>query len=92
MSGIPGAAKLSDAVSCPRCGYDQHGEMSTWTTGCPLESTCTECGLRIHWAELFDDRLRGPRWCVEYARTPLAIRPSQTTASTTFCDLALRGT
>ena len=66
-TGEPEAIPSDDPVRCPRCGYDQYGEIAQWTDRCPLESTCTECGLRIRWTDVLSPRRRGPRWCVEYA-------------------------
>ena len=51
---------------CPRCGYDLHGAIATWQEACPLRGTCTECGLTIHWAEIFVPGKFEPPWCVEY--------------------------
>lgn len=42
-----------DALRCPRCGYDQGGIVATWSEKCPLEGTCSECGLVFAWADLF---------------------------------------
>jgi hypothetical protein len=52
---------------CPRCGYDQRGEMSTWSDACPLESRCAECGLLIDWRQLLNPSMMRPCWGVEYA-------------------------
>ena len=54
-------------AACPRCGYDQRGEIAKWERSCPLESTCTECGLAIDWRELFNPDFSMPNWCVESA-------------------------
>lgn len=54
-------------AACPRCGYDQRGEMAKWMQSCPLVSTCTECGLLIDWRELFNPDFSMPSWCVESA-------------------------
>ena len=55
-------------VRCPRCGYDQRGVIETWKETCPLDGTCSECGLQFEWAHLFNPLLFPPRWCVEYGR------------------------
>ncbi|MCI0675798.1 MAG: hypothetical protein L0Y42_08495 [Phycisphaerales bacterium] len=55
-------------IGCPRCGYDQRGLIAMWLDSCPMTGVCTECGLTIEWAELLSDKVRKPRWCVEYAR------------------------
>jgi hypothetical protein len=56
---------LSDAVICPRCGYDQRGVMATWSESCPLQGTCSECGLELEWAPVLTNKFNMPRWCVE---------------------------
>lgn len=38
---------------CPKCGYDQSGEIATWETQCPLEGRCSECGIAFAWSERF---------------------------------------
>lgn len=37
---------------CPRCGYDLHGTIDTWTDACPLTGVCSECGLEFIWSEI----------------------------------------
>ncbi len=55
-------------LNCPRCGYDVSGVVPTWTESCPLEGTCSECGLSFTWADIFfPDRL-WPRWSFEHGR------------------------
>ena len=50
----------------PRCGYDLHGVISSWTNACPLHGNCSECGLDIDWADIVQGRLgQMPRWYVE---------------------------
>lgn len=43
---------------CPRCGYDQSGELAIWNTTtsleCPLTHTCTECGLDFAWRDILN--------------------------------------
>ncbi|HWB19681.1 MAG TPA: hypothetical protein VG711_05220 [Phycisphaerales bacterium] len=53
-------------MKCPRCGYDQRGEIDTWTERCPLEGRCAECGLPWTWGELLNPSRSVPRWHVEY--------------------------
>jgi hypothetical protein len=55
-----------DDVRCPRCGYDQRGVMTGWVEACPLEGTCSECGLRYRWSEVLRPELFEPLWCVEF--------------------------
>jgi hypothetical protein len=52
---------------CPRCGYDQSGEVAAWTDQCPLRGLCPECGTGFAWADLFDPARQDIRWLVEHA-------------------------
>ncbi|MFM9995397.1 MAG: hypothetical protein ACKVU4_06300 [Phycisphaerales bacterium] len=54
--------------TCPRCGYDQSGVIATWgnATACPLEGTCSECGLSILWRDLLNPQWTVPRWSFEH--------------------------
>lgn len=52
---------MPEHVLCPRCGYDQRGIIAQWTDACPLQGTCTECGLQYEWLDLLKP------WCVENA-------------------------
>lgn len=70
-------------VHCPRCGYDQRGAIVTWTETCPLEGTCSECGLKFEWPELLSDHVRWPRWCVEFA-TGLLVFPIRAATTLAF--------
>lgn len=60
-------ATISSVAKCPRCGYDLRGTIAAWNEACPLSGTCTECGLDFEWAEVLSEKVRRPRWCVEYA-------------------------
>ena len=53
-------------MHCPRCGYDLAGMVASWSTSCPLQCTCTECGFEIDLSEL---NARGdvPDWFVAAA-------------------------
>src|SRR5436190_16859703 len=66
----------SSAIRCPRCGYDQRGIMATWSDSCPLNGTCTECGLQFSWSEAIHPEKSEPLWCVEFVplrrRVPVA--------------------
>lgn len=66
-AGLPSPAPSLPVVSasCPRCGYDLRGVMSTWQTACPVTGVCTECGLDFAWAELLNRALVPPAWHVE---------------------------
>ncbi|MEX0876943.1 MAG: hypothetical protein WD114_05750 [Phycisphaerales bacterium] len=52
---------------CPKCGYDQSGEIATWEERCPLEGVCPECGLAFAWADVFDPSRVHLPWYVEHA-------------------------
>jgi hypothetical protein len=54
--------------TCPRCNYDLRGTVAMWRDACPLNGTCTECGLEFEWAELLTDSYVVPPWCVESPR------------------------
>ncbi|MCA9311924.1 MAG: hypothetical protein KDA21_12005 [Phycisphaerales bacterium] len=47
---------------CPRCGYDLADIPPAWTTQCPLEGTCSECGRTFRWGDVFDPHRRARRW------------------------------
>lgn len=54
--------------ACPRCAYDLSGIAGTWTDRCPLNGTCSECGLVLRWMDAYfpdRDRVRG---LIEHAR------------------------
>jgi len=52
--------------ACPRCGYDVRGSMTTWTESCPVQGTCTECGLEFEWGRVLQPGRFAPLWCVEF--------------------------
>jgi hypothetical protein len=55
MSGEEATASILGKVSCPRCGYDQQGSVAAWgEVSCPIEGTCSECGLRFEWGDLIN--------------------------------------
>lgn len=60
-------AAKSDAVECPRCGYDVSGVMSLWKTECPLRGKCSECGYAFQWRHLLGPNLGVPKWFFETA-------------------------
>ncbi len=62
-----------DHPVCPKCGYDQSGEIATWTESCPIAGTCPECGLDFVWADLLDPSRVDVRWYVEHARSRFSI-------------------
>jgi hypothetical protein len=61
------ASRLS-AHACPRCGYDVSGVVPTWAEKCPLEGTCSECGLVYAWVDVFRPERIAPPWSFEHAR------------------------
>ena len=54
---------------CPKCGYDQSGEIATWKTQCPVQGRCPECGLEFAWANVMDPNRVELPWYVEHAKT-----------------------
>ncbi len=65
----PGLGTLAPfaRLACPRCEHDLRTAPLAWRTDCPLEGTCTECGLRFAWADLLSRGRAYPRWAVEGA-------------------------
>ena len=51
------------AVECPRCGYDQSGEVRLWAACCPLRGRCSECGLELDWSAIYSGGVS--RWSLE---------------------------
>jgi hypothetical protein len=58
---------------CPKCGYDQSGEIATWKSNCPINGICNECGIPFHWADIFDPTRTRLRWYAEHAMSPWQI-------------------
>ncbi|MHC5113911.1 MAG: hypothetical protein ACYTGP_05730 [Planctomycetota bacterium] len=52
-------------TECPRCGYELRGVVDSWSERCPLDGTCTECGLAFAWRDILHPSYRLPTWCVE---------------------------
>lgn len=52
---------------CPKCGYDQSGEVATWQSQCPMQGTCPECGLGFAWADVMNPSRVRLRWYSEHA-------------------------
>jgi hypothetical protein len=42
------------STECPRCGYDLQGIVESWHEHCPLSIACSECGLQLVCADLFE--------------------------------------
>lgn len=61
------APSTKELPTCPRCGYDLRGALATWNDTCPLDGTCTECGLHLDWAHVLRPGKFAPAWCVEFA-------------------------
>lgn len=57
-----------DRPICPKCGYDQTGEIATWDTQCPIRGICTECGLEFNWSNVMRPELGQVPWYVEHAK------------------------
>ncbi len=53
--------------ACPKCGYDQAGEIATWQTSCPVRGMCTECAYEFEWANVLDPARINLLWYVEHA-------------------------
>lgn len=58
---------------CPKCAYDQSGEIATWSTQCPTQGTCPECGIDLIWADIFDPSRVSLDWYTEHASTKRAM-------------------
>lgn len=54
---------------CPKCGYDQSGEVATWENQCPTDGTCPECGLGFAWREVMRPLIDDLPWYIEHARS-----------------------
>jgi len=52
---------------CPKCGYDQSGEIATWEAECPVDGTCPECGFEFAWADVMNPSRVVLPWYVEHA-------------------------
>ena len=55
-------------ANCPRCGYDQHGTIDTWTDSCPTRGTCSECGLDFDWADILNPYRGKLKGLLEHAK------------------------
>ncbi len=64
--------------SCPRCGYDLSGTIATWRESCPLDGTCSECGLSFAWRDVLNPRHSVATWSFEHALSRPARRWFQT--------------
>lgn len=56
---------LEKPPTCPRCGYDLTGTIAAWADHCPLEGTCSECGLHLHWSDVLVGQRALPNWHAE---------------------------
>jgi hypothetical protein len=54
---------------CPKCGYDQSGEIATWESLCPIEGRCPECGLSFEWADVINPNRVELEWYIEHAKS-----------------------
>lgn len=73
---MTGNTKLRQPI-CPRCRYDQSGDVVRWTEQCPLAGLCPECGLRFEWREVFHGAWE-PEWWVERRESSLRFRALRT--------------
>ncbi len=64
---MPPHRPITTEPTCPRCAYDQSGEVAAWTDRCPTRGTCPECGTRFFWADLFNPARLDTGWLVEHA-------------------------
>tara|TARA_R110002072_G_scaffold150953_8_gene299987 strand:- start:9419 stop:10420 length:1002 start_codon:yes stop_codon:yes gene_type:complete len=55
------------APACPKCGYDQSGEIATWQEHCPMRGLCPECGYEFSWSAVFSPLKFNLLWYVEHA-------------------------
>lgn len=62
---------------CPRCHYDQSGDVLRWTDSCPVEGLCPECGLHFQWCDLFREPLI-PDWWIERDSAHVLSRAART--------------
>ncbi len=62
-------AKPESPPRCPRCAYDQSGEVARWKESCPLEGVCTECGHVLNWAMVLCPEKYNLAWLPEHATT-----------------------
>lgn len=53
---------------CPRCDYELDGVIAAFTDQCPLQGTCSECGMEFDWANLLRADRRQLPWLFEHAR------------------------
>jgi hypothetical protein len=71
MADSRGDANSNHIHICPRCGYDQQGEIARWEVAepaaCPLQGRCSECGLELNWRLIFRPELEVPGWFIENA-------------------------
>ena len=81
---MPSTASTTPVPACPRCGYDQSGEIARWATPqqgdaapatpaappTPPTATgrCTECGLEFLWADVLEPERRYLPGFFEHAR------------------------
>jgi hypothetical protein len=59
-------ALLAGGGLCPRCGYDQRGEIVRWESACPMDGRCTECGLTFEWGDVLSMKRGRLPWCIEH--------------------------
>jgi hypothetical protein len=52
---------------CPCCGYDLSALPPTWTSTCPTQGICSECGEHFPWSDIFHPENARTLWLYEYA-------------------------
>ncbi len=75
---------LEKPPTCPRCGYDLTGTIAAWADHCPLEGTCSECGLHLHWSDVLVGQRALPNW---HAENPKGRPFLSRLFRTVFCTL-----
>lgn len=63
---------VTAAPQCPRCGYDQSGVIASWERAqppsCPLQGTCSECGLEFWWRDVLRPHWGQVPWLYEHKK------------------------
>lgn len=59
--------KQENQPICPKCGYDQSGEIATWESQCPVHGICPECGYEFAWIDVLNPIRIQLDWFVEHA-------------------------
>jgi len=65
------ADSIPGHIRCPRCDYELDGVIAAFTDQCPLQGTCSECGMEFEWANLLRADRRQLPWLFEHTRHPV---------------------